>query len=633
MKWTPCAAGCFPSLAVNARLHASLTHLPSEILSRMSQRPLIHIVIPTRERAATLASTLQTCLEQQDPDLRVLVSDNCSEDATPQLLASITDPRFSYVRTPRRLSMSENFEHALEHVTDGYVYSIGDDDAVLPGFAPQLRKIIEATSAKIIWPIMPTYCWENHPSDVDRGILRNLPLTATWRWSSCAEALEDSSKHLESSNYFYERLPSVYHGCIHTEVLQEARKQFGKIFLTNQPDLFSAVAIAAVTEKFLLFSGPLSLNAMSGRSNGASLSMTSGLNSESQNFYKESAISYSPEILGNITPGDFGNAIPAVMADQFLVAARFSDRIPKLDWAHVIEAVARWSANAASEERYEQISNVAREIGRLHDRKTLAEEVLKRFPFRAKKRLRAGTVYRAPDQTFETIDLTSEGVVDARGAAKFAGDLLAHYRTPSKGVTQQSSGSSFSLSWTPSVEVFLRRHGFQLCGRLLVVGSSPEYIIAQTKLPPTRVSMADGWDTGGSKNASHLPNHVQGPYACALIVDDGEGFANRMEKISNVIQEGGLVWVLIPSAAQTSSSDLRIAGFEHLKTLPVSATKWEARATACADLCLHLKGSATLHAAGLWVTRVASRRLLAHSDTSANRTLNWNYQLWKKLGA
>ena len=600
--------------------------------SSINKKPLIYIVIPTRERKETLESTIQSCLDQEDDNLRILISDNCSSDNTPQLVASIADKRVIYVRTPERLSMADNFEFALSQVQDGFVYSIGDDDAVLPGFSAQLRQVLEDSGAKVVWPTMPTYFWANHPSEVDRGILRNLQLSTDWFWSESTKALEECAAHLFRANFFYQSLPSVYHGCVHTEVLQQVRRQFGRVFLTNQPDMFSAVAIASVAEKFVRFNGPLSLNAMSSRSNGASLSLKSGLSAETQNYYTESAVSYSPEIMGNIPPGDFGNAIPAVMADQFLVAARFSDRIPKLDWAHVIEAVARWSADAASEERYEQISNVAREIGRLQGLKTLAEKFLKLFPFRGKKSLRAGTVYRVPGRTFETIDLTLEGVVDARGAAKFAGDLLAKYQT-SKDVSQTSVGPPFSLSWTPAVEVFLRRHGFQLCERLLVVSSSPEFIVAQTKLPPTRASITDVWDTANSRNANLLPSHVQGPYNCALIVDDGEGFVARIERISDVIQEGGLVWVLISPFTKTSSLDIRIAGFKLLKTLPVSATKWEARATACADFCLHFKDSNVTYTAGLWLAMVFSQRLLALSDSTANRTLKWNYQLWRKLEA
>ena len=40
------------------------------------------VVVPTRERCETLGATLQSCLDQDHPDLEVIVSDNASLDDT-----------------------------------------------------------------------------------------------------------------------------------------------------------------------------------------------------------------------------------------------------------------------------------------------------------------------------------------------------------------------------------------------------------------------------------------------------------------------------------------------------------------------------------------------------------------------
>src|SRR5262245_50223599 len=89
------------------------------------------VIIPTRERADTLYWTLRSCLVEEYENLTVLVSDNCSTDNTEEVVREIKDPRIKYIKTPRRLSMSDNWEFALEHVTDGYLNFIGDDDGLI----------------------------------------------------------------------------------------------------------------------------------------------------------------------------------------------------------------------------------------------------------------------------------------------------------------------------------------------------------------------------------------------------------------------------------------------------------------------------------------------------------------------
>src|SRR5690349_14295603 len=91
------------------------------------------VVIPTRERADTLYHTLRTCVDQDYENLSILVSDNCSADNTADVVHSFRDKRIQYIKTPARLSMSANWDFALDHVTEGYVNFIGDDDGLIPG--------------------------------------------------------------------------------------------------------------------------------------------------------------------------------------------------------------------------------------------------------------------------------------------------------------------------------------------------------------------------------------------------------------------------------------------------------------------------------------------------------------------
>ena len=138
-------------------------------MSYFRQRPLLSIVIPTRERGLYLAHSLDTAIACKDPRLEIVVSDNASQDNTAAIVAGKHDPRIKYVRTPERVSVSRNFESAFSNASGEYILYIGDDDAVLPHVISELLIILSENKPDIVsWPQV-SYSW---PSDNANGLLR-----------------------------------------------------------------------------------------------------------------------------------------------------------------------------------------------------------------------------------------------------------------------------------------------------------------------------------------------------------------------------------------------------------------------------------------------------------------------------
>jgi len=74
----------------------------------MNNLPKFTVIVPTRERADVLGPALKTVVEQDYDNLRILVSDNFSNDSTRDMVESFRDPRIIYINTGKRLSMSLN---------------------------------------------------------------------------------------------------------------------------------------------------------------------------------------------------------------------------------------------------------------------------------------------------------------------------------------------------------------------------------------------------------------------------------------------------------------------------------------------------------------------------------------------
>src|SRR5580698_8719580 len=90
------------------------------------------VIIPTRERAASLRHSLSTCLDQNFDDYEVVVSDNGSSPATRRVVDEAGSTKVQYFRTPRALSLASSWDFAVSHARGEYVLLIGDDDGLLP---------------------------------------------------------------------------------------------------------------------------------------------------------------------------------------------------------------------------------------------------------------------------------------------------------------------------------------------------------------------------------------------------------------------------------------------------------------------------------------------------------------------
>src|SRR5260370_34404867 len=118
--------------------------------------PLLSLVIPTRENCETLRDTLRTMVSQKTTAAEFIVSDNVSADATREVVEEVDDPRLTYIRTPRRLSMVDNFQFAYERARWRFLMFIGDNDAVMPGALAELESYAASGSSEIYhwWPHM-----------------------------------------------------------------------------------------------------------------------------------------------------------------------------------------------------------------------------------------------------------------------------------------------------------------------------------------------------------------------------------------------------------------------------------------------------------------------------------------------
>jgi glycosyltransferase involved in cell wall biosynthesis len=107
----------------------------------------LSIYLPTRNGGALLEDCLRSILSQEGADFELVVSDNASDDRTPELLRAFgTNPRLHTMRQTGAVPVVENWTAALEACTGDYLLMIGDDDYLLPGCLERLQHLLEEYS-------------------------------------------------------------------------------------------------------------------------------------------------------------------------------------------------------------------------------------------------------------------------------------------------------------------------------------------------------------------------------------------------------------------------------------------------------------------------------------------------------
>ena len=108
--------------------------------------PLVDVLLPVYNGAATIAESIESLLQQTVSRLRILVVDDGSKDATAEILADLSrrDPRVVVITQPNG-GIVEALNHGLSHVTAPFVARQDADDISFPD---RIQRQLEAFEAE-----------------------------------------------------------------------------------------------------------------------------------------------------------------------------------------------------------------------------------------------------------------------------------------------------------------------------------------------------------------------------------------------------------------------------------------------------------------------------------------------------
>ncbi len=235
-------------------------------MSDSDQRPMLSIVIPTRERGLYLQHSLNTAIACRDDRIEIVVSDNASHDDTAAVVGANGDPRIRYVRTPERVSVCANFSSAFSNATGDYILYIGDDDAVLPGGIADLIAVLTEQRPDIVsWPEV-SYEW---PRDNADGLLR-----IRRRHLGGGVQSRDPAEYMSKICAGESGIASVHCGCVSRDIVHAVASKAGRYHYYTIPDA-SAFAALALAKSYIYLNRPVTVYGRSPASNTSAL-LTAG---------------------------------------------------------------------------------------------------------------------------------------------------------------------------------------------------------------------------------------------------------------------------------------------------------------------------------------------------------------------
>jgi glycosyltransferase involved in cell wall biosynthesis len=212
-------------------------------------RPILSLLIPTRNRANYLKYAIQSCLNISSSSIEIIVSDNHSVDESSTICDSFSDKRLKVVRPSVPLPMHENFEFLLRNSRGEWVTFIGDDDAVMPHCYEHLRYLIKKyPQAEAIFSPRAYYFWEGC-QETYGDLVVSLSFTTGEKW-------QDSKKQLKRTldcEIDYISLPQMYSGGFHRRSLinRVLQSQNDVYFKSVTPDAYSALMACIHTYRYI----------------------------------------------------------------------------------------------------------------------------------------------------------------------------------------------------------------------------------------------------------------------------------------------------------------------------------------------------------------------------------------------
>lgn len=384
--------------------------------------PKFTVIIPLKDRGEYIGYTLRTCMLQDYPNFEVVVSDDCSEDNSVEIIRKLAeqDHRIRLYAHEKHLGMRDNFEFALNQVKSGFVMALGGDDGLTPGCIWKMYNIIKKTGKQLLAWAPATFCYPDASGEHNIFYMNRKPRPGIQIIKS-----EDFLNRITNTfNYQIDECPMFYmKGVASMELVNrvKSRTKDGSFYYCPTPDGFSGVVLAGEVEDYAYVDEPLTIVGSTPKSQGKNYARTDEKSrKEAQQFFNDSIRRNMHEQLASQPY----SPLQTIMTADYLLTARDLPGWPGKCAPVSIENLLRVTfkrleTHSMRNELLVRELKIMREIAKQHDLLPLFTELMKTTK---RKVVRANEVYGfvlTHSIRFDGSELGINNIFDAAMAVSF----------------------------------------------------------------------------------------------------------------------------------------------------------------------------------------------------------------------
>lgn len=391
-------------------------------MNNQTDYPLFTVIIPQKDRAEYLIHTLKTCMIQDYPNFEIIVSDDCSEDNSVEVVRDlmVKDSRIKLFAHKHHLGMRDNFEFALNQVRPGYVMALGGDDGLVPGCIGRMYQILSSTKRELLTWTPAGFAYPDYEGGQNIFSIR--------RKKNCGIKFIKSQTFLSklSKTFLYQidECPMLFmKGVASTNLIDRVKERTkdNSFYCCPTPDGFSGVVLAGEVEDYAFTYEPLSIGGTTTKSQGRNYHRTDKKSrEEAQQFFNDN---FKRTMHANLASQQYSPLVTLMAADYLLTAQDlpgWPGKFPPISFDTLIRATFKLIEESSSEkEVLIRELNILKEIAKQHG---LLELFNKLLMTTKRKVIRKNEVYGfviTNSIRFEGTELGVNNIFDASLATNF----------------------------------------------------------------------------------------------------------------------------------------------------------------------------------------------------------------------
>ena len=339
----------------------------------MTERPLLSICVPSRNRQETFRQTILDLIANPRPDVEFVFADNSDDPSMMDgFMAGIADPRVSYLPSAAEaLPMQDNWERTIAAASGNWICFIGDDDYVDPDIADVIAGIIRhAPQTEAVAWNKPGFKWPSYrPFPGNLSVSLGNDVTHVNR-----SALVKRMFRWEGASFVPAMPFTIYHGAVSRQTIELVQRfSGGRTFEHPTVDYDFGNKLLFAARNFVFVSRPLSIQGATEKSNSSAIGRFAKALENYENFVREKGNRFESGAAMEDFPFKSNLGVAAsIMSGQHWFKTTY--KIAVDGWEeNFIRALARDCSRAIEPMEFEMHAELCRRaIARLEDGRYLA---------------------------------------------------------------------------------------------------------------------------------------------------------------------------------------------------------------------------------------------------------------------